>query len=133
MSAYRDRRVSNGIAGATVVKELNSSGHLLDVAMKLGNRAPYNVAKMVRRPSVARGRDPRLAVGEESPLLDACAKSRARMLAPAVRFALATAMRVGEILSLHGVTSISTPHRYPSRTQRRVTHRGRAAMLHACD
>lgn len=101
IATYRDARLESGLAGATVVKELNSIAHLLDTAMKdWGIPLPGNVAKMVRRPPVARGRERRLLAGEEARLLDACAKSRARMLAPAVRFALETAMRMGEILAL---------------------------------
>ena len=83
------------------MKELNSLSHLLDVAAKdWGIALPANPAKMVRRPQVARGRDRRLLPGEESNLFAACSASRARMLAPAVRFAIETAMRMGEILSL---------------------------------
>ena len=55
---------------------------------------------MVRRPQVARGRDRRLMRNEEDRLFAACAASRAEMLLPVVRFAIATGMRMGEIISL---------------------------------
>lgn len=101
ISEYRDARLACGLAAATVVKELNSLSHLFDVAAKdWGIALPSNPAKMVRRPQVARGRDRRLQPGEESKLFAACERSRARMLAPAVRFAIETGMRMGEILSL---------------------------------
>lgn len=101
IAEYRDARLSAGLAGATVVKELNSLSHLLDVAAKdWGIALPANPVKMVRRPQVARGRDRRLLPGEESKLLAACGQSRARMLAPVVRFAIETGMRMGEMLSL---------------------------------
>lgn len=84
-----------------MVKELNSLSHLFDVAVKdWGIALPANPAKMVRRPQVARGRERRLQPGEEARLYAACTRSRARMLAPAVRFAIETGMRMGEILSL---------------------------------
>lgn len=51
-------------------------------------------------PSGGKGRERRLLPGEETKLFAACAASRASMLAPVVRFALETAMRMGEILSL---------------------------------
>ena len=54
----------------------------------------------MRRPSVARGRERRLLPGEETKLFAACDKSRAVMLAPVVRFAIETGMRMGEILAL---------------------------------
>lgn len=101
IAEYRDSRLSCGLAGATVVKDLNSLSHLFEVAMKdWGIALPANPAKMVRRPPVGRGRDRRLLLGEEARLFDACNHSRARMLAPVVRFAIETGMRMGEILSL---------------------------------
>ena len=65
-----------------------------------GIALPANPAKMVRRPQVARGREHRLLPGEESKLFASCNQSRAGMLAPVVRFAIETGMRMGEILSL---------------------------------
>ncbi len=101
IAEYRDARLSAGRAGATVVKELNSLAHVFEVAIKdWGIALPVNPAKQVRRPQVARGRDRRLLPGEEEKLLAACKASRARMLAPAVRIALETGMRMGEILAL---------------------------------
>ncbi len=101
VSEYRDARLAAGRAGATVLKDLNALSHVLDVAMKdWGIALPVNPAKQVRRPQVARGRDRRLLPGEEDRLLEACNASRARMLAPAVRFAVETGMRMGEILAL---------------------------------
>ncbi len=99
---YRDARLAAGLAGATVVKELNTLSHLFDVAVKdWGIPMVANPAKLVRRPQVARGRDRRLSGPEESHLMEACKGTRAPMLAPVVRFAIETGMRMGEILSLH--------------------------------
>ena len=101
IAEYRDQRLQSGLAGATVVKDLNSLSHLLDVAVKdWGIGLPINPVKMVRRPKVARGRDRRLNPGEEAKLFAACTRSRCPMLTPVVRFAIETAMRMGEILSL---------------------------------
>jgi integrase len=101
IAAFRDARLKAGRAGATVVKEINSLSHLLDVAIKDWGLALHaNPAKLVRRPTVARGRERRLIPGEEAKLFDACDKSRATMLTPVVRFAIETAMRMGEILAL---------------------------------
>ena len=101
IAAYRDKRLASGLAGATVVKELNSISHLIDVAIKdWGLFLPNNPAKLVRRPAVARGRDRRLVGDEEQRLFAACAASRATMLPAVVRFAIETGMRMGEILAL---------------------------------
>lgn len=101
IAEYRDRRLAAGRAGATVLKELNSLSHLLDIAAKdWGIPMAGNPAKLVRRPQVARGRDRRLMPGEEDRLLNACERSRAKMLPNIVRFAIETGMRMGEILSL---------------------------------
>lgn len=101
IAAYRDARINAGRAGATVLKEINSISHLLDVAIKdWGIALPSNPAKLVRRPHVARGRERRLMPGEEAKLLAACERSHAPMLAPIVRLALATGMRMGEMLAL---------------------------------
>jgi integrase len=93
--------LAQGLAGATVVKDLNSLSHLLDVATKdWGTPLVANPAKLVRHPAVAPGRNRRLVPEEEGKLFAACEQSRATMLAAVVRFALETAMRMGEILSL---------------------------------
>ena len=59
-----------------------------------------NPARMVRRPSPARGRERRLSKDEEKRLIEACRASSAPMLAPIVAIALQTAMRLGELMSL---------------------------------
>ena len=101
IAEYRDLRLSSGVAGATVVKDLNSLSHLIDVAIKdWGLSLPTNPAKLVRRPAVARGRDRRLIGDEELRLFLACRNSRAPMLSAVVQFAIETGMRMGEILSL---------------------------------
>ena len=101
IAAYRDARLKIGLSGATVVKEINSLSHLIDVAIEdWGIALHANPAKLVRRPPVARGRDRRLLPGEETKLFAACTNSRAAMLAPVVRFAIETGMRMGEILAL---------------------------------
>jgi integrase len=101
VAAFRDARLKAGLSGSSVVKELNSLAHVLDVAIKdWGITLPSNPAKLVRRPPVARGRARRLLPGEESKLMAACEASNARMLAPIVRFAMATGMRMGEMLAL---------------------------------
>jgi integrase len=55
----------------------------------------------VRKPTGGAGRERRLVGDEEKRLLDECGKSGNKNLLPAVRLALATGMRQGEILGMH--------------------------------
>ncbi len=65
IATWRDKRLKEGKAGATVIKEINSLSHLIDVAMKdWGVGLATNVVKLVRKPKQARGRDRRLNTGE---------------------------------------------------------------------
>lgn len=101
IAAYRDLRLRQGKAGGTVLKDLNSISHVLDVAIKdWGLPLAVNPAKLVRRPASARGRDRRLAAGEEERLLAACRTSKALLLRNIVILAIETGMRLGELLSL---------------------------------
>lgn len=101
IAAYRDARLAEGRAGATVVKELNSLSHLYEVARRdWGYALPENPAKLVRRPAVARGRDRRLSAAEFSRLKIACGRSRSPLLPYAVDLAIETGMRLGELLAL---------------------------------
>ena len=101
IATYRDKRLAEGRKGSTVVKEIGSMSHLLDIAIKdWGIPLSINVAKLVRKPKQPRGRDRRLAEGEETILLEAAKSSKAPLLAPIITLALETGMRLGELLSL---------------------------------
>lgn len=101
VAEFRDRRLAEGRAPATVVKDLNTLTHLLEVARRdWGYALPENPAKLVRRPSVGPGRSRRLSQLEYEQLVAACSKSRSNLLLPIVQLALETAMRLGELLSL---------------------------------
>ena len=55
IASYRDERLRQGTAGATVTKDLNSLSHILDVAIRdWGLPLPTNPVKLVRRPPAAR-------------------------------------------------------------------------------
>ena len=100
IAGYRDERLQS-VAPATVIRELNTISHALDIAQReWGLWLPRNPAKMVRRPSAPQGRKRRLNEGEEARLLEACDRGRNRWLKPLIILALETGMRRGELVGL---------------------------------
>ena len=106
--AQRDPRYSRNtglaetVSGATVKTELDLLSKILDVAMKefsipLPNGNPV---RSIRKPRDAGRRERRLVDDEEDRLFEACAQLGSPWLLPAVKLALATAMRQGELLSM---------------------------------
>lgn len=100
LSAYRDERLKV-VAPATVIRELNTISHAIDVARKdWGVHLSVNPAKLVRRPSPPKGRTRRLQQGEEQRLLAAADEGRSPYIRPLVTLAIETGMRRGELLGL---------------------------------
>lgn len=100
VAKYRDERLKT-VAPATVVRELNTISHAIDIGRKeWGIYVPENPVKLVRRPSVSRGRERRLQKDEEQRLVDACEAMRSPYMRPLIALALETAMRRGELLGL---------------------------------
>lgn len=98
VAEYRDDRLKEGYAAATVKKELNLLSRLIDLAGKeWGVTVPANPCAMVSRPSENNARERRLENDEEGRLLAACSANM-RLL---VQLAVETAARLGELLSLH--------------------------------
>jgi hypothetical protein len=93
IASYRDERLQS-VAPATVVRELNTISHALEIAQReWGYFLPRNPVKLVRRPTVPRGRQRRLKEGEEARLLAACDLGRNRWLKSLIILALESAMR----------------------------------------
>src|SRR5882724_2508355 len=100
VATYRDERLKS-VAPATVVRELNTVSHAIEIATReWGLWLPRNPVKLVRRPPVPRGRTRRLNEGEEEALLAACDRGRTPLLRPLIVTAIETGMRRGELLSL---------------------------------
>ncbi len=100
IAAYRDERL-NRVKPGTVKREMNLLHHVIEVASKeWGLFHGANPLDMVSKPAVCDQRERRLQEGEWDRLADALASVRNPYLAPVVNFALATAMRRSEILSL---------------------------------
>ena len=100
IATYRDERLKD-VAPATVVRELNTLSHAIEIALReWGLWLPRNPVKMVRRPSVPNGRKRRLEEGEEERLLAACDSGRTALMRPLLILAVETGMRRGELLGL---------------------------------
>lgn len=99
---YKDPESASRISGATVKTEIDLLSKMLDVAQKeFGIALPAgNPVLGVRKPSSNASRDRRITDAEWTKLVAECNASVNVWLLPAVRLAVATAMRQGEILSL---------------------------------
>lgn len=99
LAAYRDERLRE-VCGASVRREMTILHHCLEIARReWGIPLSQNPVEGLRLPPHSPSRVRRLAPGELERLLSA-AETKVWYLAPIIRFALATGMRRGEILSL---------------------------------
>lgn len=100
LAEYRDDRLRN-VAPATIVRELNTISHAIDIARKeWGVYLSENPVKLVRRPAVPRGRERRLQGDEEARLNSACGALRSPYMSDLITLAVETAMRRSELLGL---------------------------------
>ena len=93
IAAYRDKRIKQGVAGSTIVRELNNLSHIFSTASMEWGVSAHNAVKDVRKPQQARGRDRRITPEE----YDVLKNTRLRDL---IVLAVETGMRLGELLSL---------------------------------
>ncbi len=99
IAAYRDKRLNDGIAGATIVRELNNLSHVFTVAIKdWGYPLHTNPVKLIRKPSVSKGRDRRLVKDELDYLLQALDETIE--VKTIVQLAIESGMRRSELLSI---------------------------------
>ena len=101
IAAYRNERLEAGLSPNTVRLELAVLSHLYSVARaEWGFESLANPVRAIEKPAVAaRARRRRLEGDEEQRLLEAAPRV-ASWLAPAIRLAIETAMRRGELASL---------------------------------
>lgn len=116
LADWRDRRLAAGAAGSTVNRELNIISAVMNWARRELMIEVENPVSAIRRPPQGQARDRRLEDGEEQRLLEALGDhsgenaredgkkyrqgARNPWLRPIVQFALETAVRRGELLSL---------------------------------
>ena len=109
LARFRDRRVEDGLRAAQ--HDLSIIRHCWNIAVKeWGIPLPENPVSAIRVPNGIRHRDRRLREGEFEKLQEAAKLSQNIYFWPMVRFAIYTAMRRSEILSLRR-ENISMPER----------------------
>lgn len=111
LSAWRDSRLKE-VSGSTVNRELNLISHAINIARKEWGIHISNPIELIQRPKENRARQRRLLPGEELKLIAALDESTRdgdgkfktgtgnHWIKPVILFAVETAMRRGEILSL---------------------------------
>jgi len=100
LATWRDKRLKS-VSGPTVRKDISIINHALGLAIReWGVGIRVNPLDNVSRPAPSKSRDRRLSDQEYDGLLDAFKTCRNSWIKPIVMFAIETAMRRGEILSL---------------------------------
>ena len=100
LSKWRDQRLT-AVSGSTVTRELQILSHVFNLAIREWGFGLYcNPVSLVRKPTPNKARDRVLTDAERVALVVACSQCRSPWIKPVVIFALETAARRGEILSL---------------------------------
>lgn len=97
---YRDKRLES-VSGSTVNRELALLSNLFTVAIREWGIALHNnPVSLIRKPANNKARDRTLTDAQRVALVGACGQCQSPWIKPVVIFALETATRRGEILSL---------------------------------
>lgn len=96
LAEHRDSRLKAGVSGQTVIHELNIVSHVFNIARNEWGYSIENPVSRITKPKKASGRTRRLEPGEYERLL----QTMPAQLRYAVDFAIETAMRRSELLSL---------------------------------
>ena len=99
LAKYRDERLEAGAAANTIRNDLNTLSAVIEWGRADLSLPVDNPARVVKKPSPAKGRSRRLSPDEEERLLAAAEKSRCAHLKPLIVLALETGMRLGELCS----------------------------------
>lgn len=98
---YRDSRLAQGIAANTIRLEMAIVSHLFNIAKKeWGMDYLVNPLLNVAKPKAANPRERRVAKSEEAALSTSLEDCRNKWITPITEFAVETAMRKSEMLSL---------------------------------
>lgn len=100
LASWRDDRLSE-VSGSTVTRELQLLGHVFTVAIReWGFGLHSNPVSLIRKPAPNKARDRILNDDQRQALIAAVGQCQNPWIKPVVIFALETATRRGEILSL---------------------------------
>lgn len=100
VASWRDTRLE-AVSTSTVTRELQLLSHVFTVAIReWGFGLSCNPVALIRKPTPNKARDRVLTDTERATLLAACATCRNPWIKPVIIFALETAARRGEILSM---------------------------------
>lgn len=100
LAQWRDQRLTT-VSRSTVTRELQLLSHVFTVAIQeWGYGLNSNPVSLIRKPTPNKARDRVLSNAEKASLLDALDSCRNPWIKPVVIFAMETAARRGEILSL---------------------------------
>lgn len=100
IAEWRDGRLKE-VSPSTALRELLLLSHVFAVAIReWGIALNTNPVSLIRKPTPNKGRDRVLTDAQRGALLAACEECRSPWVKPVVVFALETATRRGEILSL---------------------------------
>ncbi|SDI31834.1 tyrosine-type recombinase/integrase [Propionivibrio dicarboxylicus] len=100
LAEWRDQRLEE-VSGSTVSRELTLISHVFSVAIReWGFALQNNPVSLIRKPAFEKPRDRVLTEEQRLALLTSVGRCRNHWIRPVVVFALETAARRGEILSL---------------------------------
>lgn len=100
IAQYRDQRLKI-VTGETVRRELTILSHAFNIAIReWGVSLVINPVSRIEKPKPAKGRERRVSKEELEALLSRCSLSNNDYLSSAIRLALHTGMRRGELLSM---------------------------------
>jgi len=100
VAQYRDDRLSRGVSGSSINRELNTLSRVFDIAMKEWCWVNHNPVKQITRPKNGRHRERRPTSSEIISLRNECARSRNNDIWIMIELAIETGMRQGELLNL---------------------------------
>lgn len=100
LASWRDERLKS-VSGSTVTRELQTLSHVFTIAIReWGFGLQTNPVSLIRKPRKGEPRDRVLTNSQRAALLRECGTCQNPWIQPVVIFALETAARRGEILSL---------------------------------
>jgi len=100
VAQYRDFRLSNGVSGSSINRELNSLSRLFDIALKEWRWTDHNPVKDITRPKNGKHRERRPTEDELNRIQAECKRSGNEAVWAMIQLAIETGMRQAELLGV---------------------------------